>query len=138
MNTLLIICASVLVIVIWMTFDHYRMKKVATERGNPNICEYARSFDYKNVDTKIIREVWNEVQLNLRSYNEKPFPVKADDLFEEKYNLHPDDLDDIYWSVADRLGIDTEKPENNPYFNKVTSVKNLALFLHNQPRTGNA
>jgi len=114
------------------------MKKVATERGNPNICEYARSFDYRNVDTKIMREVWNEVQLNLGNYNGKPFPVKADDMFEKTYSMHPDDLDDIYWSVADRLGIDTEEPENNPYFNKVTSVKNLVLFLHNQPRAGNA
>ncbi|MDP2523865.1 hypothetical protein Q8W30_14915 [Neptunomonas phycophila] len=138
MNILLIICTSVLVIVIWMIVDHYRMKKVATERGNPNICEYARSFDYRNVDTKIMREVWNEVQLNLGSYNGKPFPVKSDDMFEETYSMHPDDLDDIYWSVADRLGIDTEKPESNPYFNKVTSVKNLVLFLHNQPRTSNA
>lgn len=138
MNTFLIIGASILAIVIWMIIDHYRMKKIAIERGNPNICEYARSFDYRNVDTKIMREVWNEVQLNLGNYNGKPFPVKAEDMFEETYNMHPDDLDDIYWSVADRLGIDTEQPENNPYFNQVTSVKNLVLFLHNQPRIGNA
>ena len=138
MNTFFIVCALVLVIVIWMVIDHYRMKKIAIERGNPNICEYARSFDYRNVDTKIMRAVWNEVQLNLGNYNGKPFPVKAEDMFEETYNMHPDDLDDIYWSVADRLGIDTEQPENNPYFNKVTSVKNLVLFLHNQPRISDA
>ena len=138
MNTFLIVCASVLVTVIWMIVDHYRMRKIAIERGNPNICEYARSLDYRNVDTKIMREVWNEVQLNLGNYNGKPFPVKAEDMFEETYNMHPDDLDDIYWSVAERLGIDTEQPENNPYFNKVTSVKNLVLFLHNQPRVSNA
>ncbi|WP_220386919.1 hypothetical protein [Cycloclasticus pugetii] len=114
------------------------MKNIATKRGDPNICEYARSFDYRSVDTKIIREVWNEVQLNLGKYNDNPFPVKAEDMFEETYNMHPDDLDEIYWSVADRLGIDTEKSESNPYFNQVTSVKNLVLFLHNQPRISNA
>lgn len=138
MSTFLIICGSVLVIVLWSITDHYRMKKIATKRDDPNICEYARSFDYRSVDTKIIREVWNEVQLNLGKFNGKPFPVKAEDMFEETYNMHPDDLDEIYWAVADRLGIDTEQPESNPYFNQVTSVKNLVLFLHNQPRTGNA
>lgn len=137
MNTFLIICVSVLVIVIWMIIDHHRMKRIAIERGNPNICEYARSFDFRDVDTEIMREVWNEVQLNLGNYDGKPFPVKAEDLFEETYNMHLDDIDDIYWSVADKLGIDTELPEKNPYFNQVTSVKNLVLFLHNQPRIVN-
>ena len=93
-----------------------------------------RSFDYRSVDTKIIREVWNELQECLGKYDGRPFPIKAEDLFDDTYKLHPDDLDDAYWAVADRLGIDTENPENNPYWNKVTSVKNLVLFLHNQPR----
>lgn len=138
MSTLLIICGSILVVVIWSIIGHVRMKKIATERGDPNICEYARSFDYRSVDTKIIREVWNEVQLNLGKFGGKPFPVKAEDMFDGTYNMHPDDLDEIYWSVAHRLGIDTEQPEKNPYFNQVTSVKNLVLFLHNQPRISNA
>lgn len=138
MSTFLIICGYVLVIVICGIIGHYRMKKIAVTRGDPNICEYARSFDYRSVDTKIIREVWNEVQINLGKFNGKPFPIKAEDMFEETYNMHPDDLDEIYWAVADRLGIDTEQPESNPYFNQVTSVKNLVLFLHYQPRTGDA
>ncbi|QKX16500.1 hypothetical protein [Microbulbifer sp. YPW1] len=138
MSTFIIICGSVLVIVIWALIDHIRMKKIATKRGDPNICEYARSFDYRSVDTKIIREVWNEVQLNLGKFNGKPFPVKAEDMFEETYKMHPDDLDEIYWSVADRLCIDTGQPESNPYFNQITSVKDLVLFLHNQPRVSNA
>lgn len=138
MDTFIIICVFILLLVIWSVIGHFRMKKVAVERGEPNICEYARSFDYRTIDTKIMREVWNEVQLSLGNYDGKPFPVKAEDIFEETYNMHPDDLDDIYWSVADRLGIETEASESNPYYNQVTSVKNLVLFLHSQPRVSNA
>lgn len=138
MNVFFIICVLAIVILNLMVVDHYRMKKLATERGDPNICEYARAFDYRNIDTKIMREVWNELQLNLGNYNGKAFPVNADDMFEETYHMCLDDIDDIYWAIADRLGIDTEKAENNPYFNKVISVKDLVLFLHNQPRLDNA
>lgn len=128
-----VICAGL----IYSVFDHYRMKKIAHDRGDPNICVYARFFDCRNTDTKIIREVWNEVQLYLGTYEGKPFPVEADDLFNETYHLDSDDLDEIYWAVADRLGVDTEYPEINPYFNQVKSVKSLVLFLQNQPKVVN-
>jgi len=134
MNIILIITGFICLVAIYIIFEHYRMKKIAIERGEPNICEYARSFDYREVDTKIMREVWNELQECLGEYDGKAFPIKADDLFKDTYKLDPDDLDEAYWVVADKLGIDTERPESNPYWNKVTSVKNLVLFLHNQPR----
>lgn len=134
MEILLIIIGLIIAGAIYTIIEHRRMKKIAVERGEPNICEYARSFDYREIDTKILREVWNELQECLGKLEGKPFPIKADDMFKDTYNLDPDDLDEVYWAVADKLGIDTENPENNPYWNKVTSVKNLVLFLHNQPR----
>ena len=138
MVALYLIVFTVAVGLIYVVFDHYRMRKISRERGEAYICKYARSFDYRNTDTKIMREVWNEVQTCLGRYDGKPFPVKADDLISGTYNMDPDDLDEIYWAVADRLGIDTENPENNPYFNQVTTVKNLVLFLQNQPKVANA
>lgn len=134
MEILYIIAGLIVVGAIYSIVDHRRMKKIAIERGEPNICEFARSFDYRNVDTRIIREVWNVLQGCLGNYNGRPFPVKAEDLFDDTYKLDPDDLDDAYWAVANRPGIDTDNPENNPYWNRVTTVKNLVLFLHNQPR----
>ncbi|WP_415891738.1 hypothetical protein ACMXYN_10285 [Neptuniibacter sp. PT8_73] len=62
----------------------------------------------------------------------KGFSHKTEDKFEDTYNMDPEDLDDIYLAIADRLGINTENPQKKPYFNKVTSVKNLVLFLHHQ------
>lgn len=123
---------------IYVVIDHYRLKRIATNRGEANICQYARTFDYREVDTRIMREVWNELQVCLGDFKGKPFPIESEDIFKETYNMDHDDLDEIYWSVADKLGISTDNPENNPYFNQVTSVKNLVLFLHNQPKVQNA
>lgn len=133
MRALIVISIIIVIAAILSIVNHRRMSKIAIARGEANICAYARSFDYRNVDTKIIREVWNELQSYLGKYDGKPFPVEANDMFKETYKLDPDDLDDVYWAVADRLGIDTASPESNPYWNKVTSVKNLVLFLDNQP-----
>jgi hypothetical protein len=134
MKALIVIGVIFVIAAILSIVNHRRMRKIARGRGEANICAYSRSFDYRSVDTKIIREVWNELQSYLGKYDGKPFPLQANDMFEETYKLDPDDLDDVYWAVADRLGIETENPESNPYWNKVTSVKSLVLFLDNQPR----
>ena len=138
MEVFYVIVAIVILMLILGAFEHFRMKRLSSERGEVDICKYARSFDYRNVDTIIMREVWNELHLWLGKYDGKPFPIEAEDMFEATYKMAPEDLDDIYWAVADRLGISAESSEINPYFNKVTSVKNLVMFLHHQPRVGNA
>jgi acyl carrier protein len=118
-----------------IAFLHYRhLRSIALSRSDSDICRYARSFDYRHVDTKIMREVYNHVQEWAGRYEGIPFPVEADDCFDEIYKMDSDDLDDIYLDIAQKLGISTENPEANPYWNKVSTVKNLVLFLHNQPK----
>lgn len=138
MVTLYIIIGLVILMVAGSMYHHYRMKKIASKRGAADICAYVRSFDYRNVDTKIMREVFNKVQEWAGEYEGKPFPVQAEDSFDDIYQMDPDDLDDIFMEVAGELGINTERTEDNPYCDKVKSVKELVLFLHNQPRNGNA
>ena len=125
-SAILIITASILV-------DHFRLLKIARSRGKADICGYARSFDFRNTNTKIMRAVFNEIQDWAGRYDGAPFPVEADDSFESLYRMDPDDLDDIYYDIAEELGIGTHEPERNPYFNRVKTVKDLVLFLHEQP-----
>lgn len=136
-----IIYAILIVIVlttIGMVYDHYRMKRIAVRRGKADICGYARSFEYRNVDTRIIREVFDCVQEWAGVYDGKPFPVQANDCFDDLYRMDPEDLEDIYLEVAHKLCISTEREEDNPYFNQVKNVKELVLFLHHQPKVSNA
>ncbi|MBK8188117.1 MAG: hypothetical protein IPK77_13205 [Cellvibrio sp.] len=115
-------------------WNHRRMRSIALNRKNSTICAYAKSFDYRNVDTKIMREVYNHVQAWAGKYEGANFPVEANDCFNEIYKMDLEDLDDIYFEIAEKLGISTDNPESNPYWNQVTTVKNLVLFLHNQPK----
>lgn len=116
---------------------HYRMKKFYSEREDANICAYARSFEYRNVDTKIIRAVYNKVQEWAGNFEGNPFPVRSDDSFDDIYQMDPEDLNDICCEVADELGISAERTEENPYYGEVKSVKELVLFLHHQPKVKN-
>jgi acyl carrier protein len=138
MEILYIILGFALFISLGAVYQHYRLKSIALNRGEADICAYARSFDYGNVDTKIMRAVFENVQEWVGKYEGKPFPVQANDDFDEIYQMDSDDLDEIYWEVADELGISTDRAEENPYYGKVKSVKELVLFLHNQPRASNA
>ncbi|WP_211216990.1 hypothetical protein [Simiduia agarivorans] len=84
-----------------------------------------------------MREVYNLVQEWAGKYEDIPFPVQADDTFDGIYRMDPDDLDDIYFEVAEKLGISKENSEANPYYDKVETVKDLVLFLNDQPRVNN-
>jgi hypothetical protein len=134
MKIFIIFAISFVVISIISYWNYRRMRSIALTRENSTICTYARSFDYRNVDTKIMRAVYEKVQVWVGKYEGMNFPVEANDYFNETYNMDAEDLDDIYFEIAEELGISTENPEANPYWNKVTTVKNLVLFLHNQPK----
>ena len=132
MEIFIIIIAISLMIVVNMIWNQYRMKKISLRRGEPDICTYARSFDYRKVDTQIMREVFNAVQEWAGKYEGIPFPVKADDCFDELYKMDPDDLEDIYLEITEKLGISIDMPETNPYWDKVNNVKDLVMFIHYQ------
>lgn len=138
MDVIYIIIVTSILLGIWLIYDHFRMKKIVLARGKPDICSYARSFDYRNVDTKIMRSVYDKVQEWAGTYNGQPFPVQSSDDFDTIYRMDPDDLDDIYGEVAEELGISTERAEENPYYDQVKTVKELVLFLHHQPKVTNA
>ncbi len=138
MNYIYGIVGFVLFIVVLMIIDYYRMRKIARNRGKPDICTYARSFDFRNTDTKVMREVYHSVQEWVGRYDGTPFPVQSEDSFKHLYNMDPDDLDDIYLEIAEKLGISTEEAEKNPYYERVETVKDLVLFLNNQPKLKNA
>jgi len=114
--------------------DYYRMRKIARSRGNPNICKYTRSFDFRKTDTKIMREIFNLVQEWTEKYDGISFPVQAEDSFEKLYQMDDEDLEDILLEATKKLGISIENTEKNPYFNKVETVKDLVLFLNFQAK----
>jgi hypothetical protein len=67
--------SAILIITASFLGDHFWLLKIAPSRGKADICGYARSFDFRNTNTKIIRAVFNEVQAWAVKYDGAAFLV---------------------------------------------------------------
>src|SRR3954466_10043319 len=78
--------------------DHRRLRRLADERQGETICNFARSLDYRRLDTKIIRAVCEGFQ----GYLGRRFPVRASDDLDLTYRIDREDLDDLAIGIARR------------------------------------
>lgn len=100
-------------------------------RKGISICEFAREFDTGTTDTWIIRAVYEQLQNALPTKQE--VPIKASDHLFEVLMLDEEDLDlDLVEEISQRTGRSLENYENNPYYGKVTTARNLVLFFNHQ------
>jgi hypothetical protein len=110
-----------------------RLAALAATRGGKSICEFARSFDTRAVDTWVIRAVYEELQDLLRS-NYPSFPLRASDRFED-LGIDDDDLEmDVAAVVAERTGRTLDDADRNPFFKKLRTVADLVMFFDAQAR----
>ncbi len=115
--------------------DAEQLRCLAEERVGESICEFAREFDAREVDTWIIRAVYEQLQLHLNGLRPE-FPLRASDRLKEDLRLDDDDLDmDIADEVGQRTGRSLNSLETNPYFGKVKTVRDLVMFFQAQTGT---
>jgi hypothetical protein len=119
----------VVVLATWIRHDEY-LRHLASQRQGETICHLARSLDYRRLDTKIIRAVYNGV----RPYLPDGFPVRASDDLDETYCIDRDDMDDMAVEIAERNGRTLDCWEQNPYVGRVRTVSDLIEFLCALPR----
>lgn len=129
------------IIVIWERIETKRQKKkfdaLAEERHELSICDFARSFDCKEIDTWVIRAVYEQIQEYI-PYKQSPMPIKAGDELSEFLEIDDEDLNlDIVEEIAQRTGRSLENMETNPYYGKVITVQNLVEFINAQPLAKN-
>jgi len=112
-----------------------RLAALATVRRNESICTFAKSFDTHEVDTWVIRAVYEQLQTYLASSHPQ-FPVRAEDRLNGCLISDPDDLDlDLVSEISERTGRSLENTQSNPYYGKVETVRDLVLFFNAQPLT---
>lgn len=112
--------------------DRRRMGLLADERRGESICSFARSFDYRSVDTWVIRAVFEELQPWCR-FGSGVMPLRANDQLAGILGIVDEDLDELARDVAHRAGRSLESCSRNPYIGKVKTVSDLVQFLVNQP-----
>ena len=121
---------------VWSYFEQSKIDayfaKLCTDRNGITICNFAREFDAREVDTWIIRATYEEVQRAICS--DQLVPLKATDHLFDTLKFDGDDLDlDLIETIAQRTGRSLDGYEENPFYGKVTTVRNLVLFFNYQP-----
>jgi hypothetical protein len=110
-----------------------KLASLSASREGESICQFARSFDCRNVDTWIIRAAYEALQDYHRKHGS--LPIRATDHLEHDLLIDDEELDlAIAPVIAARSGRSMERPEENPYFGKVKSVADLVMFFNEQPR----
>lgn len=114
--------------------EKQRLQRIADSRSEESICQFARSFDSRTVDTRIIRAVYEELSAYLDS-RASPFPLRASDqlLHRKGLNIDEDDLNDLVLIIAQRAGRSVENTQDNPFYGKVNTAADLVNFLAAQP-----
>jgi len=111
---------------------HYEL--LINGRENDSICTFTRYFEYREIDTWVIRAVYEQLQ-NYMAPIRKGFPIHpTDDVFTD---LRIDDEDfelDLIEEIAERTGRSLEGSESNEYYGKSDTVENLVYFFNNQPK----
>ena len=134
---LVVLAGIALLVIVWSAIDQPKVEKhfikLCEDRDGLSICEFAREFDSKVVDTWIIRAVYEQLQAALPT--KLNVPITASDGLFDTLLLDEDDLDlDLAEEIAQRTGRSIESYEINPYFGKVTTARNLVLFFNHQAR----
>jgi len=117
-------------------YNHLRIRRLrtlVTEREGESICDFARSFNAHEVDTWVIRAVYEQLQQYLTSVAPH-FPVRPEDRLLGQLIDDPDDLDlDLVYEIASRTGRTLEDVEKNAYYSQVHTVRDLVFFFNSQP-----
>ena len=131
----LFLLGIIFVIFLFGYFSPYSIESIDTlyeERKNEDIGTFTRLLDYRNIDTWIIRAVYEEVNSELE-YN-KPLPIRPSDHLKKDLKLDEDALDFIVIHVFERVGISYENIEKNPYYDKIETVGDIVHFCNYQPK----
>ncbi|MET0027791.1 MAG: hypothetical protein ABW101_09150 [Candidatus Thiodiazotropha sp.] len=115
-------------------FRKKHFKVLLKGRDTDSICTFSRYFECREIDTWVIRAVYEQLQSYLAP-EKKAFPIRPqDDVFKD---LLIDDEDfelDIVEEIAERTGRSLENTESNPYYGKASIVENLVYYFNEQPK----
>lgn len=111
-----------------------RLRAWALQRSHRSICTFAREFDFRRTDAWILRAVYEEISRYL-AVDGRPVPVGADERWAEDLQIDPEDLEDLLSDIAFRAGRTLENAAENPFLQKMETIRDLVNFLEWQPRT---
>lgn len=123
-------------IVVWTIEENRRWRRhltaMAASRADEGICSFVRALPIRDLDTRVVRATFQEIQAYLR-HGPKAFPLRPSDRLVEDLNIDLEDLEDITVTIADRAGRTLEGYQANPRYAGMTTAEDLIAFLSAQP-----
>jgi hypothetical protein len=131
-----VVMATVVGLVCWgvvaVRRQRARLATLASSRRGETICQFARSFDRRSVDTWVIRAVYEQVQGLLHSTCTS-FPLRASDRLQD-LGIDIEDIEmDLAVSLSESTGRSRDNPEENPFYGQINTVSDLVMFFSAQP-----
>lgn len=109
-------------------------RRVVDGREGEGICSFVRAFDYRQLDTWILRAVYEGLVDEVGLIDGKAFAIRPSDSLYRTLQLDEEDLEEaLLPEMAARAGRDLRNEHLNPVYGKVTTVRDLVDFLHFQP-----
>lgn len=110
-----------------------RRTALARERDGESLCTFVRSFDYRTIDTWILRAVYEELQSYFGTC--PPIvPIRADDDIDRMLGIDPEELEYLLTVIAYRCGRSIDVSPDEASLVRIQTVSDLVRFLTNQPR----
>jgi hypothetical protein len=135
-----LIAIGFVVVVLAVSFVEDRRRKrqlsrLVLSRQGESVCTFVRNLPYRELDTWVIRSVFEELQTYMGS-DLAGVPIRPADRLKEDLRVDPEDLDDqLVGQMAQRAGRTLANCDSNPYYGKVATVEDLVRFLCAQPKS---
>ena len=102
-----------------------RARRMRDARRGESICTFARAFDLRSIDARIVRATYEELSTDLG------YPVRPDDRLDQGFE--PEDVDTLMEDIAARAGRGSNDTTRNPLRGKVQTLRDLVHFVNHQP-----
>jgi hypothetical protein len=124
-------------ILVWTIAENRSWRRhlaaMAASRADEGICSFVRALPIRDLDTRVVRATFEEIQAYLR-HGPRGFPLRPSDRLVEDLDIDPEDLEDITVTIADRAGRTLEAYRANPRYAGMTTAEDLIAFLSAQPK----
>jgi len=130
-NVMYLFVALIIFIIIMSTIGDKKYERLKESRKDWNIGSFAKEFNLKEVDTWVVRAVYEAV------YDEVEIPIKADDDIDKDLRIDMGDLgfDEILINVSQRTGrVLTEESVAYNDIENITSIRDLVYFFNGLQR----
>lgn len=131
------VCAVLIVIFVSRVMERKRQRRIfqlVDERVGESICNFARSFDRREIDPWVVRAVYEEC-FRSTEYGAGRVPVRRGDaLFRGDLQFDEEDFEIILSRIAFRCRRSLDLTPGNPLLDANGTIGDIVAFLDRQPR----